>query len=125
MRLVAGLATRRAPILRSIPPSSGASAPVDTGPIASSDVVQIGPLYPITPGIVFYSNAEDGAISDAELYNINPVTGAIDQLTFNNVDDRYPAWSPDHYAASHSVGGTGSRGTSSSTTSTTPSHCRS
>ena len=79
-----------------IPPSSGASAPVDTGPIASSDVVQIGPLYPITPGIVFYSNAEDGAISDAELYNINPGTGAIDQLTFNNVDDRYPAWSPDH-----------------------------
>ena len=45
---------------------------------------------------MFYSNVEDGATSDAELYNINPLTGAIDQLTFNNVDDRYPAWSPDY-----------------------------
>ena len=79
-----------------IPPSSGSATPDPTGPVASDDAVQIGPLGPITPGIVFYSNVEDGAISDAELYNINPLTGAIDQLTFNNVDDRYPAWSPDY-----------------------------
>jgi Tol biopolymer transport system component len=79
-----------------IGPASSAAPPVDTGPVASDDIVQIGPLTPITPGIAFYSNTENGAISDAELYNIDPVTRAIDQLTFNNVDDRYPAWSPDH-----------------------------
>ena len=80
-----------------IGPASSGTVPVDTGPVASGDVDQIGPLTPITPGIAFYSNAADATgTTDAELYNINPVTGDIDQLTFNTVDDRYPAWSPDH-----------------------------
>ncbi len=74
----------------SAPPTT--PAPRESGPPPSAAGAVVGPLTPITPGIAFFSNTD----GDDELYNLDPLTGHIDQLTFNGLGDRYPAWSPDH-----------------------------
>ncbi len=78
--------------------AQASASPTPAGPPASAAPSNsLGPVVSISPGIAFYSNAADATGStDAELYNIDPVTGKIDQLTFNTLDDRYPGWSPDY-----------------------------
>ncbi len=82
-----------------IGPASSATAPVESaGEIASAP--------PNPPGILFYSDValDSNEPADEELYLIDPLTGDIEQLTFNDVDDTFPTWSPDYTQIAFSRG---------------------
>jgi Tol biopolymer transport system component len=75
------------------PPSSGSAPPSGTAPPSASGGV--GPPVADSPGILFYSDhsdEDDG--TDYELYLIDPETRKVEQLTHNDVNDRFPTWSP-------------------------------
>jgi TolB protein len=59
---------------------------------------EIASAQPDSPGILFYSDVEPdtGVAGDKEIYLWDPLSGQIEQLTFNDVHDTFPAWSPDH-----------------------------
>jgi hypothetical protein len=75
-----------------------ASSPADPSGPTPTGVEPTVLAGPISPGILFYSNAEPGSSeTDYELYVIDPVTGAEQQLTRNqDTDDTFPTWSPDY-----------------------------
>ena len=71
----------------------------------------IPPPPPTTAKILFYSNVEPGSDeTDNEIYAIDPLTMEIgDPLTHNDVDDTFPAWSPDHSQIAFARGKAGGR----------------
>ena len=78
---------------------SGQASSNPTGPVASQPGGGPASFPPGSDGILFYSDVDEAGSTDrdVELFRIDPVSGAIEQLTSNSkVDDGYPTWSPDH-----------------------------